>query len=569
MVCCALNVVPAVNFEIIGSHGAKAGLLFWMVKGEMMKRFSLVLFLLMIAFCGIGIVGSRAQQTVFVPVCSGTNDTAAFQTIINDGDSNPRTIKIPFKSDFTKRCKVTTITFPGNITLDNTDGSGVARDTPNVVTVLGPVVNPAGKRLFFGTGTTSFAGNTFVGTSGQARLSNGAGVDTRDNPADVTASRLTINPVPAFDLAANTLAVGQIIPLSGTVAVPALDTLSLVRLTKADGGDNVVAPGGGAVAVGFHSALTADAASEINSNVYSVVAHVNNAGPGSTKGIHAEARASGSSTGVIVAGNFQIEPVATSNSGSAAIQLSLTSRGVNDIANGINIFSSGDRYVVGVGSVVSAVPYTAAAFRAWMGTNSSSGARAFQVLNNAGSEIAYIHKNGVGSFPSLYVGAPMSSTLDSHSISDQLHLQGADSKLTALTIDSFATDHGLGSSIIGRRAQGTATSPTATQANDAVFLIGARGYQTTTNAFSTGARAAISMQAAENFTSTAQGMFLSLQTTPIGSTTMVERLRITDSGNTSISTAGKGFILKSPDGNCWLTTVANGGTLTTSSVSCP
>jgi hypothetical protein len=204
-----------------------------------------------------------------------------------------------------------------------------------------------------------------------------------------------------------------------------------------------------------------------------------------------------------------------------------------------------------------------------MATNSSSGARAFQVLNNAGSEIAYIHKDGVGSFPSLYVGAPMSSTLDSDSISDQLHLQGADSKLAALTIDSYATDPGLGSSIIGRRAQGTATSPTATKANDAVFLIGARGYQTTTNAFSTGARAAISMHAAENFTSTAQGMFLSFQTTPIGSTTMVERLRITDSGNTSISTAGKGFILKSPDGNCWLTTVANGGTLTTSSVVCP
>lgn len=536
-----------------------------------MKRFALVVFLLMLAFCGIGIVGSRAQQNVFVPVCGGTNDTAAFQTIINGAVSNPRTIKIPYKSDLTKRCKVTTITFPLNITLDNTDGSGIARDTPNVVTVLGPVVNPAGQTLFFGTGTTSFADNTFVGTSGQARLSNGAGVDTRDNPADVTASRLTIKPVPTFDLAANTLAVGQIIPLSGTVAVPAGKTLSLIRLGQplSANGDNFVAPDTGAVTMGLYSALTADATSHANSNVYSVVAHVNNAGPGSTKGIHAEATASGSSTGVIVAGNFQIQPVATSNGGSAAIQLSLTSSGVNDVANGINIFSSGDRYRVGVGSVISAVPYTEAAFRAWMGTNSSSGARAFQVLNNAGSEIAYIHKDGVGSFPALYVGPPMSSSLDTDGISDQLHLQGADSKLTALTIDSYGTNPGLGSSIIGRRAQGSAASPAATKANDAVFLIGARGYQTTTNAFSTGPRAAISMHAAENFTSTAQGMYLSFQTTPIGSTTMVERLRVTDSGNTSISTAGKGLILKSPDGNCWLTTVANGGALTTTSVACP
>src|SRR6202022_2210842 len=143
------------------------------------------------------------------------------------------------------------------------------------------------------------------------------------------------------------------------------------------------------------------------------------------------------------------------------------------------------------------VPYTEAAFRAWMGTNSSSVARAFQVLNNAGNEIAYIHKDGVGSFPSLYVGAPRSSTLDSGAISDQIHIQGANSKLTALTIDTYSTDPALGSSIIGRRAKGTTTSPTATQANDAVFLIEGRGYQTTTNAFSTSARAAISMHAAE------------------------------------------------------------------------
>jgi len=557
-----------VCFEIVRCNEADAGFLLGMMKGKMMKRFALVLFLLTIAFRGIGSVGTRAQQTAFIPVCSGTNDTAAFQAIISGAASNPRTIKIPSKPDSTNRCRVTTITFPGNITLDNTDGSGIARDTPSVVTILGPVVNPAGKTLFFGTGTTKFAGRVFVGASEPTEFGNGA-ENTGGDSADSTVSRLTIKPVPTFDLAGNTLAVGQLVPFSGTVAVPALDTLSLVRLTKAEGGDNVVAPGSGAVAVGFHSALTADATSDINSNVYSVIAHVNNAGPGGTKGIHAEASASGSSTGVVVAGNFQIQPVATSSGGSAAIQLSLTSRGVNDVANGINIFSSGDRYVVGVGSVVSAVPYTAAAFRAWMGTNSLPNARAFQVLDNAGSEVAFIHQDGVGSFRSLYVGARKSSTLDSGGISDQLHLQGDDSKLTALTIDTYATDAGLGTSIVGRRAGGTATSPIATQANDAVFLIGARGYQTTTNAFSTGARAAVSMRAAENFTSTAQGMFLSLQTTPIGSTTMVERLRITDSGNAGISTAGKGLILKSPDGNCWLTTVANGGALTTSSVACP
>src|SRR5260370_469094 len=125
-----------------------------MLEGEIMKRCALVLFLLMVALSGIGIFGSQAQQTVFVPVCRGTNDTAAFQTILSDAASNPTTIKIPHQSDLTTRCKVTTITFPENITLDNTDGSGITRDTPSIVTVLGPVINPAGKTLFFGTGTT-------------------------------------------------------------------------------------------------------------------------------------------------------------------------------------------------------------------------------------------------------------------------------------------------------------------------------------------------------------------------------------------------------------------------------
>lgn len=532
-----------------------------------MNRFVLVLSGLMVACSGFGIVGSRAQQAVFVPVCGGTNDTAAFQTIISGATSNQLIIKIPFKSDLDTRCKLTTITFPENITLDNTEGSGIVRDSPSVVTVLGRVINPAGKTLFFGTGTTSFASDALADSNQQAP--NRSRIDPLGNANDATITRLTINPVPRFDLAANTLAVGQIIPLSGTVAVPARDTLSLIRLTKAEGGDNVVAPGNGAMASGFYSALAADAASDGNSNVYSVVAHVNNAGPGTTKGIHAEASASGSSTGPIVAGNFQIAPVATSNRGSAAIQLSLTSSGANDVANGINIFSSGDRYRVGVGSVLSPVPYTEAAFRAWMSTNSSASARAFQVLNNAGSEIAYIHKDGVASFPSLYLGPPISSRPDSNSEPNQLQRLGGNSQSTALTVDSYADDPASGSSIIGRRAQGTAGIPGSTRTNDTVFLIGAQGYQTTTNAFSTAARASISMSAAENFTSTSQGMYLSFETTAAGSTTTAERLRITDSGNAGIMTPGKGIILKSPDGNCWLTTVANGGALKTSSVPCP
>ena len=186
-----------------------------------MKRFALVLFLLTIAFCGIGSVGSRAQRTVFVPLCSGTNDTAAFQAIISGAASNPRTIKIPYQSDLTYACKVTTMTSPETLLLIIPAGSGIAREAPNVVTVLGPVVNPDGKTLFFGSGTTSFADNTFVVTK-QSRPSNVVGVDTGDNRPRMTASRVTIKPVPIFDLASDTLAVGQICSSRARAIAPAL-----------------------------------------------------------------------------------------------------------------------------------------------------------------------------------------------------------------------------------------------------------------------------------------------------------------------------------------------------------
>src|SRR4030095_481282 len=98
---------------------------------------------------------------------------------------------------------------------------------------------------------------------------------------------------------------------------PAGKTLSLIRLTQAGGGDNVVAPASGSLASGLYSALTADANSNANSVTYSVVAHVNNAGPGSAKAIHVASTASGTSRGVIVGVNAQMQPVATTNTGSA------------------------------------------------------------------------------------------------------------------------------------------------------------------------------------------------------------------------------------------------------------
>ncbi len=134
-----------------------------------------------------------SAQAPFVPNCNGIDDTLEFTTLISGAAGNPRTIQIPYYDDLNKRCKVTTMTVPAHITLDNTDGIGIAVDSPNVLTVSGPIVNPVGKTLFFGTGTTSFADNAFVGANGQARLSNGAGVDTWGIPDGVVPATRSVN----------------------------------------------------------------------------------------------------------------------------------------------------------------------------------------------------------------------------------------------------------------------------------------------------------------------------------------------------------------------------------------
>lgn len=99
------------------------------------------------------------QQTESWINCAGTNDTPAFQSAIDGASSAPRTIKIPRKADLTQRCMVTTLTVPSNITIDNTDGSGIYVSTS--ITDAGPRINPPGKTMFFGPGSVTLTGRGY------------------------------------------------------------------------------------------------------------------------------------------------------------------------------------------------------------------------------------------------------------------------------------------------------------------------------------------------------------------------------------------------------------------------
>jgi hypothetical protein len=105
---------------------------------------------------------------------------------------------------------------------------------------------------------------------------------------------------------------------------------------------------------------------------------------------------------------------------------------------------------------------------------------------------------------------------------------------TTLFNDAYGT--GVDAVFVGRNARGSMGSPSALQANDVIVFFGGRGYRATT--FSAYSDAGIGVSAAENYTDTAQGAFLTFETTPDGSTSAsrVERMRVDQNGNVGIGT---------------------------------
>jgi hypothetical protein len=105
----------------------------------------------------------------------------------------------------------------------------------------------------------------------------------------------------------------------------------------------------------------------------------------------------------------------------------------------------------------------------------------------------------------------------------------------AVTVEGYGT---VGVNFIGRRARGTLAAPTALGVNDNIMAMQGRGYGAT--GFSPGSRAYMKFFAAENWSDTAQGTYITLATTQIGTaptnTPAPERMRVTDAGYVGIGT---------------------------------
>jgi hypothetical protein len=87
---------------------------------------------------------------------------------------------------------------------------------------------------------------------------------------------------------------------------------------------------------------------------------------------------------------------------------------------------------------------------------------------------------------------------------------------------------GSGAGFICKRARGTELLPSNVASDDTIAYISGRAYGTT--GFAAMGKVSIQMKAAEDWTDSAQGTYITLETTAKGTTTRSEKLRVSDNG---------------------------------------
>ena len=147
--------------------------------------------------------------------------------------------------------------------------------------------------------------------------------------------------------------------------------------------------------------------------------------------------------------------------------------------------------------------------------------------NSADLNIAAIDASDIlqiaGSGVSRITGSLNTAALPTAVTGTILQLGQADGNATLVTLESFAAN----SNFVGRRANGTAASPSALAADNIITAFSGYGYGT---AYTT-ARATIRFYAGEAWDGTNQGTYMTFYTTPLASTSMAEVMRISPAGN--------------------------------------
>jgi hypothetical protein len=157
------------------------------------------------------------------------------------------------------------------------------------------------------------------------------------------------------------------------------------------------------------------------------------------------------------------------------------------------------------------------------GTGATSATAALNVTNSTTTSLLYVRDDGnVG----IGTTAP----------TGKLTIIGNDGSNLGLNNYAYSDTSWNSPYHLNYRARGTSVTPTAVQASDALTIFAGRGYDGTV--FSNTDNAAMDFYANENFSGTNRGTYIRFRTTPNGSTSALERLRIANDGNIGIGTTG-------------------------------
>jgi hypothetical protein len=128
-------------------------------------------------------------------------------------------------------------------------------------------------------------------------------------------------------------------------------------------------------------------------------------------------------------------------------------------------------------------------------------------------------------------GTPQSASAATGTV---VHVSQADASPSRILVDSFGVASAARPSFTGRHSNGTAAAPTAVQGNDVLCEFTGQGYGT--SAYSTTSRGRMKINADEAWTNSAQGTYLSFETTQRGGLITSEVMKISSNGFVGINT---------------------------------
>lgn len=142
----------------------------------------------------------------------------------------------------------------------------------------------------------------------------------------------------------------------------------------------------------------------------------------------------------------------------------------------------------------------------------------------------------------LMIGKNTDQTITNAPANTVAILRAADAAAARLLVDNAGA--AVGASIVGRTARNTIAAPSATQSGD--LLLALQGFSYGATGYNSASQVTIGMFANQDQTDTARGSRIGFFTTPDGSTTLTERLRVAADGTVQVFGTTSGTVTLTP-----------------------